>query len=289
MSDLISFIIPTYNRSDTLSAAIRSIQLQTYSNWELIIVDDGSTDETKLVVKKLNETKNITYFYQENKGVSASRNIGAKISKVNYIIFLDSDDTVIPNLVEMLHKISFPEFDLICWEVEKVINGKRIIWKPRKLEKIYNRVTATFLAGSVCYSKILFLNSGGFDESMTFGENYELGIRIAANENLKIYIIPMVLSRYTVNTAMRRSTAIPNRLGSALRLLEKHPTVFANDPVSHARVLYQVGLLYQKKKEWNQALFFYKRTIKTYPFYYKAYIRMGIYFLRGSLHLFKLV
>jgi glycosyltransferase involved in cell wall biosynthesis len=94
MSPKVSVIIPTYNRADLLSRAIKSVIAQTYTNWELLVVDDGSTDNTKEVVKEfIKKDKRIKYLWEPNSGSpSKPRNFVAKNAKGEYIAFLDSDD-----------------------------------------------------------------------------------------------------------------------------------------------------------------------------------------------------
>jgi glycosyltransferase involved in cell wall biosynthesis len=103
-----SVIIPTYNYAHYLEACITSIIVQAYSVQEIIIVDDGSMDDTKELVQSLNkkyEKYNIQYFYQENKGVSAARNYGYTIAKGEYLLFLDADDKLLPNAFEIFYSV----------------------------------------------------------------------------------------------------------------------------------------------------------------------------------------
>jgi len=93
---LVSVIIPCYNHAHFLSTAIQSVQSQTYPNIEIIVVDDGSTDETKNVAENFS---NVRYLYQTNAGLSASRNKGIKESKGQYLLFLDADDWLYPDAV----------------------------------------------------------------------------------------------------------------------------------------------------------------------------------------------
>ena len=86
----ISVIIPTYNRSKLLNRSIRSVLNQTFQPNEIIVVDNGSTDDTREMVSK--NFRNIRYIYHDKKGVSSARNAGIRISKSNWISFLDSDD-----------------------------------------------------------------------------------------------------------------------------------------------------------------------------------------------------
>ncbi len=88
-----SVVIPTYNRAKLLPHSIESVLSQTFQDFELIIVDDGSIDKTEKVVKKFQKKdKRIFYYFQENKGPATTRNVGIKKAKGEYIAFLDSDD-----------------------------------------------------------------------------------------------------------------------------------------------------------------------------------------------------
>ncbi|MFH1387062.1 MAG: glycosyltransferase [bacterium] len=95
---LVSVIIPTYNREKYIGKAIQSVLDQTYGNYEILIIDDGSTDNTKKVVDSFNSEK-IRYFRKEHSGISDARNYGIRESKGEYISWLDSDDEYLPNLL----------------------------------------------------------------------------------------------------------------------------------------------------------------------------------------------
>lgn len=95
-----SVVIPTYNRGGVLLHAIQSVIQQTFDQWELIIVDDGSKDDTKSVVSAITD-KRVKYYYQENKGRSAARNAGIEKALGEYIAFLDSDDQYAENYLEL--------------------------------------------------------------------------------------------------------------------------------------------------------------------------------------------
>jgi glycosyltransferase involved in cell wall biosynthesis len=98
-----SIIIPTYNRAHTIRRPVDSILAQTFTDWELIIVDDGSSDYTKDVICAFDD-KRIRYFWQKNRGRSASRNTGFSLAKGEWICFLDSDDEFLENHLESFYK-----------------------------------------------------------------------------------------------------------------------------------------------------------------------------------------
>ena len=99
---LVSIIVPAYNYANFILETLQSIQEQTYVNWEAIIVDDGSTDDTRQVVKTIVETDSrIKYIYQTNKGLPAARNTGIEASLGNYIQLLDADDLLSKSKIEL--------------------------------------------------------------------------------------------------------------------------------------------------------------------------------------------
>jgi glycosyltransferase involved in cell wall biosynthesis len=89
-----SIIVPAYNRANTISRTLDSLYAQTSTDFEVIVVDDGSTDNTREIVSVYVQQKGLNYFYQPNSGVSAARNCGATHATGEYLLFLDSDDTV---------------------------------------------------------------------------------------------------------------------------------------------------------------------------------------------------
>jgi glycosyltransferase involved in cell wall biosynthesis len=241
LGEIVSFIIPTFNRANVLGKSIQSVLDQTEENWELIIVNDGSTDDTENVVQPYLKDDRVRYVYQENKGVSSARNFGASLANSDYLIFLDSDDIVLPELLKILKVNLYGEFDIICWEVIKSKNGRKKLWKPIRLDAMYKGITATFLAGSICYRKALFNQVGGYDVNLLFGENYELGLRISQVDNLKIKIIHKPLSQYNL-PQIRLSNSLSNKLISYDYLYKKHRKLYKSDPKSHSGINYLLGL-----------------------------------------------
>jgi glycosyltransferase involved in cell wall biosynthesis len=98
-----SIILPTYNRASFLSRSIGSVLIQDFQDWELLIIDDGSTDHTKEIVNSFNDQR-IKYIYQENSERSAARNHGIKLATAEWICFLDSDDEYLQEHLKIFHK-----------------------------------------------------------------------------------------------------------------------------------------------------------------------------------------
>jgi len=115
-SPLVSIIVPTFNYGSFLNESLLSVKLQTYSNWECIVVDDGSTDSTKSFVESLmDEDKRFVYIFQNQLGVSSARNTGLKYAKGKFIQFLDADDLLDADKLRrnIAHFVENPRTDLV--------------------------------------------------------------------------------------------------------------------------------------------------------------------------------
>ncbi|HEX5316758.1 MAG TPA: glycosyltransferase family A protein, partial [Candidatus Kapabacteria bacterium] len=119
----ISIILPTYNRARLVMRAIQSIQAQTFSDWELLIIDDGSRDGTyDFVTTEMNGDKRVRYHYATNRGLAMARNIGLSMSRGNYFTFLDSDDEYLPDhlAIRAEYLRAHPEVELLHGGVEVI-------------------------------------------------------------------------------------------------------------------------------------------------------------------------
>ncbi len=274
---LISIIIPSFNRAHLLSHAIESVLNQTDPLWELLVVDDGSTDETKEVVNKYAEDPRIIYKFKEHSGVSATRNMGADLATGDYFIFLDSDDSFTPDLLEKLRIEKFENYDLICWNVLKDINGKKMVWKPHPLGGLYNNIQATFLSGSICYKRKIFFSAGSFDPNLTFGENYELGIRISQLPGIKIAYIDRIFLQYKIITHNRESNSLSNRLTSYIYQFKKHQSLYKKNKKAKAEMHYLIGFVLERSNKKRAAFKHYKNSWKSNPWRLKPILKI-IYF-----------
>lgn len=273
MKEQISIIIPTFNRANTLNRAIESVQSQTCENWELIVIDDGSSDATEDLVKTYLHDSRIKYFFQENRGVSVARNVGINLASSNYIVFLDSDDQFYSFLIEELNNINLAAYDLIFWELRKIIDNKPSTWKPVNLGLMYNNLVGTFLAGSVCYKKQVLLNAGNFDSKIKFGENYELGLRISAINNLELKYLAKPMAQQNLTTEKRESNLLEHRLSSILYQYEKHKHNYNNNAKAKSEINYLIGFLFEEANMNSKALERYKLSLESNPLSIKALIK----------------
>ena len=184
----ISVVIPTYNRYELLRRALSSVFAQTQRVDEIIVVDDGSTDDTAQITE---DFPSITYIYQENRGVSAARNTGIKKAKNEWIAFLDSDDEWHPQKIEEQTQFHSNNSDILmsytdeCW-----IRDDKEVKVPKKYAKVGGEIFEACLShciiapSAVLMHKSLFEKYGYFDEELEVCEDYDLWLRTAFSEKI---------------------------------------------------------------------------------------------------------
>lgn len=210
MNNLVSIIIPVYNASDYIENCILSIQSQTYKKIEIVAVDDGSTDDSKEKILQLcKKYHNIKLISQKNGGVSSARNTGIKNSKGDFICFMDSDDLLKENFIEiLLTKAIETDSDII--RANYFFKGRKI--KNFKFEKIYNyseqkswknlkkEYIGTYFYHNV-WGQLLnkrVIKSVNFDTNLKMGEDFLFNLKILENAK-KVVVIPDYLYIYTYN------------------------------------------------------------------------------------------
>jgi len=189
---LFSIIIPTYNRSDFISSTIQSVLAQTYPHFEIIIVDDGSTDNTEDVVKRVKD-KRVSYYKKNNEERAAARNYGTSKAKGDYVTFLDSDDILLPHCFQEANKLiqqeSNPEWFHLKYKITNASN--KIIWQNLSIEnKHLNKqlLLGNFLSCIGVFLRKDIAEKNKFNETreLSGSEDHELWLRIASQYPLKI-------------------------------------------------------------------------------------------------------
>lgn len=186
--ELISVIVPIYNVEKYLRKCIDSIIEQTYTNLEIILVDDGSPDNCgKICDEYAKKDKRIIVIHNSNQGVSASRNFGLDEAKGNYITFIDADDFVSNNYIEVLYNmITLKEADLAIIGNDEQFNEK-IFKTNKKIKKVINneetvrRILEEKYITSVCWGKIYkseLLNDIRFDTNLKIGEDFKFMMEV---------------------------------------------------------------------------------------------------------------
>lgn len=198
ISPLISIVIPTYNRAGLIGKAIQSILDQSYENWELIVVDNYSDDNTKAVIESFNDDRILMLFTPRTGSVAASRNVGVAHSNGDWIAFLDSDDWWLPEKLKHVSKAMRNSPDLIYHDLQIVnANGASMRQKRTKSRKLKKPIYLDLLLNgndialsSVVVRKTIFTQVDGMNESPSLFavEDYDTWLRIAQITNRFKYI-----------------------------------------------------------------------------------------------------
>lgn len=187
---MVSVIIPTYNREKTIASSIQSVLEQTYSNLELIVVDDGSVDDTEKIVNEIKDERLKYIKCKTNGGVAAARNVGIAASRGEFIAFNDSDDIWKKTKLAVQMKLmeNNMECDFVyCAFARRFINGVkvRVPAKENDLDKLHGKVFEKLLQGNfistqtILFRKRIIDNIGMFNEKIKAFDDYEFVLRVA--------------------------------------------------------------------------------------------------------------
>jgi len=294
----ISIIIPTYNYAQYICEAIESVLNQTYKDFEIIVVDDGSTDNTKEVIKPyLNKIK---YIYQQNSGPSSARNRGIKEAKGEYIAFLDADDIWLAQKLELQIKFMEKEkevglifSDMILFNEKGIIKNSflkeklffnKLSIKPlSSTEKvIYDNVfnallqenfipTNTVIVKKECFNKV-----GFFDETLFSVEDRDMWLRIGLFYDIGFINFPLVLTRFhETNISANQELALKSRLKVMKKFLN-----YSNLPIKSKKIIKQtinkiyfdLGYLYFTYEKFPLSRIYFRKFLKENPFIFKPWI-----------------
>lgn len=227
---LVSIIIPTYNRSKLLRQAIASVLAQTYQDFELIIVDDGSTDDTKSVIEAIPDDR-IRYIWQENQQRCAARNTGIAAAQGEYLAFLDSDDLWLPRKLEL-------QLDAIDRYPDISASHGRCVRMNQDFEFIYPHelyssgepewvgdvresllMRNPFASQGVVAHRRLFETVGGFDVSLPHSEDWDMWIRLSAITHFCLINEPVGI--YRIHSGNRTNNPVSTLKGNLI-IIEKH-------------------------------------------------------------------
>lgn len=179
---MISVIIPLYNKEHYIESTIQSVLQQTFNDFEIIIIDDGSTDKSAQKTKAFNDSR-IRYYYQENQGVSTARNYGIKVSKGDFITFLDADDTWRPVFLKAMFELAQQYPQEAVFSVAQENRPITTLPSGVTVVKDFCSYFYCFCTGSLFFRKEVFENVGFFKQNIQIGEDFDMWLRIACKYN----------------------------------------------------------------------------------------------------------
>jgi glycosyltransferase involved in cell wall biosynthesis len=213
---LVSVVIPTYNSSGTLIRSIESVFKQTYRNFEIIVIDDGSTDDTKTVLAPYSNDKRIMYLYQDNAGCGVARNNGVAIAQGEFIAFLDADDYWHEEKLRFQMEIFEKHADVIVCYTESYIKEplSDLVWETKR--NIHQLPRSGILTRFFAFHNVVTLSSAivrksSFEKVGGFTNHYDL--MMVADLDLwlklaptgKFYAIPTPLMFYQIHRGITQA------------------------------------------------------------------------------------
>lgn len=189
---IVSVIVPCYNYAHFLGEALESVLAQTYTNWECIIINDGSPDNTEEVALKYCERDGrFKYFYKENGGHSSARNFGIKNSSGKYILPLDSDDKISEVYLEKaVYVLNLePDVKIVCLQTQLFCDSDEIIKMPPF--ELRSLLIINYMVNSCMFRKEDFEKTNGYDETMLGFEDWNLWIEILKNGG-RVLELPLI-------------------------------------------------------------------------------------------------
>jgi glycosyltransferase involved in cell wall biosynthesis len=286
MASTVSVVIPTYNREKVISTALESVLAQTYTDYEIIVLDDGSTDNTRDLIRSYAD-RQVRYFYQDNKGIAGARNAGIRACSGAYIAFLDSDDYWLPGKLEQQMALfgRHPEYGPVascCASVRydgsfRATNRSGTSGRVLRelFKKNYIRTSAAVVTRQ-CLDTV-----GLFDESLKECEEYDLWLRIAAEYPIGFINEPLAV--YVDNPAGVSTDSLIGRL-YRLQVLEKDylqqhiPRRLYRRRI--ADTCHYIGRHYLSRGQSAEGRAYLRRAQKLAPLYIKNLIYVGLSLLR---------
>jgi glycosyltransferase involved in cell wall biosynthesis len=293
----VSVIIPTYNYGRFLGEALQSVLNQTFADFEIIVVDDGSTDNTRDVAARFNDNR-IRYIYQENRGVSAARNAAIWDSKGEHIAFLDADDIWLPEKLELQVKVLDlrPEVAIVCsdtyffddqtgdilgrfWHDDKQFHG----WfNPREASQNalrYLLYRGCFIAPTVTMvRREVFHVVGGFDEALKTHEDWDMFVRITQRFAIETIDMPLAKNRrHGANLSAKQEQMYESEQKALQKAifsysLKPDEIKIAKRRLAHLHFLYGSRSVADGKVKLGRERLL--ASIRINPWYIKAYIHL---------------
>ena len=237
---LVSAIITTHNRKDLVIKSIKSVMDQTYSNIEIIVVDDGSTDDTGHYIEKIADEASLKYIYNSDAlGGNHARNIGINHSKGEYLAFLDDDDEWLPSKIEkqVRYYLDHPESAFIgCARIDEYDFHTRFYQDPYSIPEgdLSKIIFCRFLFTTSCMMirKDKLLRVGLFDEFLKFWQDYELQIRLCQTGDIGVLRENLTLYRILTKDKDRKTNQFDGWMEAVDYIRSKHQDLISELPES---------------------------------------------------------
>jgi glycosyltransferase involved in cell wall biosynthesis len=275
--------MPTYNRAHSIQDAIKSVLHQSFGDFELIIIDDGSTDNTEEIIKGIDDSR-IVYQKVDHKGANFARNVGIKLAKYDLIGFQDSDDfwftDKLLKQVKEAQKLSSKYAGVFCGFYRENSKGIKTYFPESKPDEdnLYYQLLKGNLIGtpSLVLKKKILEDIGLFDEKIPRFQDWELVLRIAKKYRIK-YIDEPLFEAF--NNRNNISKDVISGYVATKKIYQDHYSVIKNDKASMAWYAYTLGLFCLQLKKPKKARDYFKICIVNDCLQWKPWIRVFSTFL----------
>lgn len=247
-SPKVSVVVITHRRVEILKRAVKSVLAQTYSNLELIIVNDGSNDATEPYLDALHDSnsKIKVIHHAVPRGACAARNSGIRAATGEFVAGLDDDDEFMPDRIECLVAAYGPKYAYVCAQNELVVDGQcSVHWKPRKI-KMSMLMWFNVVDNQILAPRSLFFKAGLFDESLPSAQDYDMWVRmLEVSDSDVVYCVQKPLQKIYVEVARASVTTKDKkkRRGSWI-FYKKHKPKMSK--LQRAAFLYRLGSIQGK-------------------------------------------
>ncbi|HVG14931.1 MAG TPA: glycosyltransferase family A protein [Chitinophagaceae bacterium] len=279
---MLTVITPTYNRAYMIERTINSMLIQSYSDWEYIIIDDGSTDNTEEMIQTYLGDKRIRYIRKENTGAAHTRNVGVSYATGEFVTFLDSDDEALPGWLEEVARNIKDNTGIVCAGAIRVLeDGTTSEEYPYPVNFYGEMASVKFTCGSLIFKRSAFLQIGGYDLEMPTGLQSELGYRLLEylnKANLKIVTISQCLVKIYVHAGPRLRSDWQTLHHDCTRFIAKTHDYFKQWDRKGLSNNYTVIAYYNyKMKKRKVSLLYMAKAIRYRPLRLSNYIRVVKY------------
>lgn len=281
---MITIITPTFNREVLIQSTIRSIQQQTYANWELIIVDDGSTDNTEQILKPYLTDSRIRYIRKPNSGQADSLNTGAAQARGTFITFLDSDDEAYPSWLQTVAAQIKEDTGILCvGAIRKFPDGPRVQEGMNVFHFFGQTFFLKFTCGSLFIRRSIFETIRGYDASLKSNIQTDLGYRLLVHlreSKQKAIVINEYLVQINVHLGERIRTNWKRRREGGIQFIEKHyGFIYQHDKKEIANIYSVIAHSSYKLRNRQESVKYLFKAIRHNPVRLINYMRMVKYAL----------
>lgn len=289
-SPVVTVVIPTYNHAHFLRDALNALCAQTYTDWEAIVVNNFSEDDTVAVVESFGDPRIRLENFRNNGLIGASRNRGIALARGNYVAFLDSDDTWYPE--KLMRCVPYLEkgADLVCHALRCIGEGEGVIHcGPKELATFDVLLSngSCIVTSATLLRKSILDSVGGFSERAEFNtaEDYHLWLKVAKMQASMVFI-DEILGEYRIHSGNQSGAggSVLNHMHASLHVIDEFmPICSSSSPEVHlhtnhymAHPYYGAGRRLYKNRHFAQAFPLFLIAIRYRPYHLKTYVAVGL-------------